>query len=68
MTHDSWVVSVAFRPDGKYVLSGSIDGTARAWGAFTGLEVVRLIHNDGAVVVAFRPDGRSLASGARKTV
>ena len=31
MTHDDFVNSVAFSPDGKYVVSGSRDKTARVW-------------------------------------
>jgi WD40 repeat protein len=31
MTHDDGVNSVAFSPDGKYVVSGSLDNTARVW-------------------------------------
>ena len=31
MAHDSRVVSVAISPDGKYVVSGSWDNTARVW-------------------------------------
>jgi uncharacterized membrane-anchored protein YhcB (DUF1043 family) len=31
MTHGDSVNSVAFSPDGKYVVSGSADNTARAW-------------------------------------
>jgi tetratricopeptide (TPR) repeat protein len=31
MTHDSYVYSVAFSSDGKFVLSGSDDHTARVW-------------------------------------
>jgi WD40 repeat protein len=31
MTHDDYVYSVAFSPDGKYVVSGSADKTARIW-------------------------------------
>jgi len=30
------VIRVAFSPDGKYVLSSSVDGTARLWDATTG--------------------------------
>jgi WD40 repeat protein len=31
MIHDNWVSSVAFSPDGKHVVSGSRDATARVW-------------------------------------
>ena len=31
MTHENYVYSVVFSPDGRYVLSGSHDGTARVW-------------------------------------
>jgi WD40 repeat protein len=36
MTHDNDVNSVAFSPDGKYVVSASNDATARVWEAATG--------------------------------
>jgi WD40 repeat protein len=29
--HDGDVASAAFSPDGKYVVSASLDGTARVW-------------------------------------
>ena len=38
--------SVAFSPDGKYVVSGSADNTARVWEAATGKEVARMTHDD----------------------
>jgi hypothetical protein len=31
MTHDDWVVSAAFSPNGKYIVSGSWDNTVRLW-------------------------------------
>jgi energy-coupling factor transporter ATP-binding protein EcfA2 len=36
MTHDDGVNSVAFSPDGKYAVSGSLDGTAHVWETTSG--------------------------------
>ena len=36
MTHQGTVWAVAFSPDGKTVLTGSVDKTARLWDAATG--------------------------------
>jgi WD40 repeat protein len=62
--HDAWVTSLAFSPDGKYVVSGSKDNTARVWESSTGNEVARLIHGDTVSSVAFSPDGRYVVSGS----
>jgi DNA-binding beta-propeller fold protein YncE len=65
MTHDSWVRSVAFSPDGKYVVSGSDDGTARVWEAASGKEIARMTHDSWVTSVAFSPDGKYVVSGSR---
>ncbi len=64
MTHDDKVNSVAFSPDGKYVVSGSDDGTARVWEATSGQEVARMTHDNKVNSVAFSPDGKHVASGS----
>jgi WD40 repeat protein/serine/threonine protein kinase len=63
--HTAAVRSVAFRPDGKVVVSGSADRTVRVWDVAGGTELHRLTgHRYGVTCVAFSPDGKHLASGS----
>jgi len=64
MIHDDAVESVAFSPDGKYVVSGSWDNTARVWETATGNEIARMTHDDKVSSVAFSPDGKFVVSGS----
>jgi len=64
MAHDSRVNSVAFSPDGTYVVSGSMDKTARVWQALTGKEIARMTHEAAVNFVAFSPDGKYVVSGS----
>lgn len=61
--HDSWVTSVAFRPDGSQVLSAGADGTLCSWDAVTGNRVFLLDNAELALSVAYSPDGRTFATG-----
>ena len=55
---------MAFSPDGKTVLTGSRDQTARLWDAATGMPLGPAIpHPAQIVAVAFSPDGKSFLTG-----
>jgi eukaryotic-like serine/threonine-protein kinase len=65
LAHRSTVWAVAFSPDGKVVLTGSQDRTARLWDAATGEPVgVPLRHEAGVLAVAFSPDGGAIGTGS----
>ncbi len=63
--HSDRATAVAWSPDGKYVVSGSLDKTVQVWSATTGK--TRLIyrgHTDAIVAVAWSPNGRYIASSS----
>jgi WD40 repeat protein len=58
-----------FSPDGKYVLTGSWDQTARLWQTETGSEVRLFEWNYGIVsAVAFSPDGRHVLTACGELI
>jgi len=62
--HTDAVSSVAFRFDGAEILSGSLDGTAKAWDPKTGRRFATTAGPEGGVSsVAYSADGRWLALG-----
>jgi WD40 repeat protein/serine/threonine protein kinase len=65
LMHDSSVEELAFSPDGRTVLTGSTDNTARLWDAATGKPIGEPLRYKGLIsAVAFSPDGRTAFTGS----
>jgi WD40 repeat protein len=66
LKHQGTVRAVAFSPDGKAVVTGSDDTTARLWEAATGKGIgLPLQHQGEVVAVAFSPNGKMLLTASR---
>jgi WD40 repeat protein len=64
--HEGGITSVAYSRDGRFVLTGSLDKTARIWDAGSGQQILVLRgHEDGVTSVAFSPDGHFVLTGSR---
>lgn len=60
------IFSIAFSPDGRWILSGNKDGRARLWNWQTGQQICPpLQHTDEVMCVAFTADGQHALTGAR---
>jgi WD40 repeat protein len=56
---------VSLSPDGRHILTGSVDGTATVWDAENGRETLTLKGHTGPVsAVSFSPDGRRILTGS----
>ena len=63
MPHRNSVAALAFRPDGRALLTGCVDNTARAWAVPDALPLGPPIpHQRPVSLVAYAPDGRSAAT------
>lgn len=64
--HRDSVISVAFSPDGKSIVSGSGDKTVRLWDAQTGKPIGQPMkrHDKSVLSVAFSPDGKRIVSSS----
>ena len=65
MRHENSVVSAAFSPDGRCVVTASSDNTARIWESDTGKAIGGpLQHENRVVSAAFSPDGRRVLTAS----
>ncbi|MGH3828544.1 MAG: TIR domain-containing protein, partial [Pseudonocardiaceae bacterium] len=64
--HTSWVLSVAFSPDGRTLATASLDGTVILWDLTNATHPHRLGQplTGHLTSVAFSPDGHTLATGS----
>ena len=61
--HNAKVTNLAFSPDGKTLISGSHDGTVRAWDTLTGSQRFTCSEFMGPIVgIVFSQDGRTVTS------
>jgi hypothetical protein len=66
LSHKDAIRAMAFSPDGKTVLTGSDDNTARLWETASGkpLGLPPLQHKGRGTHVAFSPDGKTVLTGS----
>jgi WD40 repeat protein len=65
LRHHRQIIAVAFSPDGKALLTGSDDETARLWSAASGQALTPpLRHQRAVIAVAFSPDGKAVATAS----
>ena len=63
--HTGPIYTEAFSPDGKTIVTASVDNTARLWDVQTGKELRRFIGHTAPVEnVAFSPDGKHVLTGS----
>ncbi len=63
--HTARLWSAAFSPDGRRIVTGSLDLSARVWEATTGQELLSLRgHQAEVYAAAFSPDGQQIVTGS----
>ena len=64
--HTGAVLNVAFSPDEKQIVSGSLDETIKVRDVQSGQEIFTFQgHTESVFSVAFSPDGKSIVSGGK---
>jgi eukaryotic-like serine/threonine-protein kinase len=63
--HTEHIHGAVFSPDGRRIVTGSWDKTAKLWDAASGAELLEFKgHSDRIFAVAFSPDGQRIATGS----
>jgi WD40 repeat protein len=63
--HEQGVPTIALSPDGRTLVSGSIDKTVKVWDVANGKERFTLAgHTKEVLAIAMSPDGKTLISGS----
>ena len=66
MRHEGIVNTSSFSPDGRRIVTGSQDRTARVWDAESGKPLGEAMRHENAVPAAsFSPDGRRIVTGSQ---
>lgn len=60
--HTGRITSIALSTDGRYIVSGSVDTTARMWDTQTGRNVAVLHHKNPVLQVAIHPDAHKIVT------
>lgn len=63
--HTDSVISAAFSKDGKWLITGSRDNTARVWEVATGKSMLLTGHTSSVGSVVISPDGTKVLTGSR---
>ena len=65
LPHRAAALSAEFSPDGRRIVTASLDGSARVWDVTSGERAVRALRHDRGVTYAtFSPDGQYVATGS----
>ncbi|KZL47740.1 hypothetical protein A2T98_21600 [Nodularia spumigena CENA596] len=64
LSHNSWVSSVSFSPDGQILASGYADNSIKLWGSNGSLLATLTEHQDSVNSLSFSPNGKMLASAS----